>query len=177
MDWWSIRPAGEFRPTRAGGRPSVTELCRQLLIGEYPRYEDVIWLRDTFEVTAVHSLQDDEDLRFNGLDIAALRAACDQNGITLVRTPIPDGSANALAGRLKEALEHLEALVRANQRVYLHCNAGMNRAPTVAIAFMHAFYNMPLPEALAYVKQRRACGPFMTVLEDYFASRNHTPEK
>lgn len=172
-----MRPADEFRATRAGGRPSVTKLCQQLLIGEYPRHEDATWLKDTFGVTAVHSLQDDEDLRFNGLDIAALKAAYDQTGITLVRTPIPDGSANALAAHLEEALANLQALVQAHERVYLHCNAGLNRAPTVAIAFMHTFYNMPLLEALAYVKQRRPCGPFMTVLEDYFGSRDHKPEK
>jgi hypothetical protein len=48
----------------------------------------------------------------------------------------------------------------------------MNRAPTVAIAFMRAHRGMSLNEALAHVKQRRACGPFMTVLEEHFGGRD-----
>ncbi len=148
-----------------------------MLIGEYPRCDDAAWLKDTFGVTAVHNLQDDDDFRINGLDLAALTAAYRHNGIKLVRTPIPDGSTDAMAAHLKEALEHLEALVRARERVYLHCNAGFNRAPTLAIALLHTFFKMSLNEALAHVKKRRACGPFMTVLENHFGSRDYKPEK
>jgi protein-tyrosine phosphatase len=53
----------------------------------------------------------------------------------------------------------------------------MNRAPTLAIAFLRAYRGMSLDEALRHVKARRACGPFMTVLEDYFGPRHVRPEK
>jgi hypothetical protein len=36
---------------------------------------------------------------------------------------------------------------------------------------------MSLDEACAYVKTRRTCGPFMTILEDYFGPRHHKPGK
>ena len=66
---------------------------------------------------------------------------------------------------------------QSNGRVYVHCNAGMNRAPTLAIAFLRAYRQMSLDEAMLMVKKQRACGPFMTVLEDYFGARDHKPEK
>jgi protein-tyrosine phosphatase len=81
-----------------------------------------------------------------------------------------------MADRLHAALIDLALLIGAKERVYLHCNAGLNRAPTLAIAYLRAHGGMSLNEALAHVKRRRSCGPFMTVLEDYFGPRDVKPE-
>jgi hypothetical protein len=175
MDWWTRNSNNQAHPTRGDARPSVSEICDSLLVGEYLRLCDIAWLRREHRVSAVHNLQDDVDLRINGLDIDELRQTCEQNGIKLVRTPIQDGSADDMAARLEPALHDLTALIAAGERVYLHCNAGLNRAPTLAIAYMRAHCGMSLNEALAHVKQRRACGPFMTVLEDYFGPRDFKP--
>jgi protein-tyrosine phosphatase len=176
MDWFSKRDDDHHhRATRGGRRPSVSEISAELLIGEYPAREDIRWLKDTYNVAAVHNLQDDEDLRHNGLDPKLLAAEYDVHGIRFRRTPIQDGSADAMAERLEIAISDLRDLVDAHGRVYLHCNAGMNRAPTLAIAFLRAHRQMSLEEALALVKARRACGPFMTVLEDYFGPRDYKP--
>jgi len=145
-------------------------------VGEYPRADDIEWLRNEHRVTAIHNLQDDEDLRINALDIALLRENSARHGIKLVRTPIQDGSADDMAERLPAALDDLSALVAAGERIYLHCNAGLNRAPTLEIAYLQARGGMSLDEALAHVKKRRSCGPFMTVLEDYFGPRDFKPE-
>lgn len=177
MDWWVKAPAGEPRPTRGSGRPKVTELCPQLLIGEYPRIDDAPWLKEHYRVTAVQSLQDPEDLRLNGLSISGLEETYRKSGIRFVRTPISDGSADAMSLHLKKALDQLKTLIDDRERVFLHCNAGLNRAPTLAIAFMRAFCRMSLDEALAHVKQRHPCGPYMTVLEDYFGPRDYKPHR
>src|SRR5207245_603618 len=165
MDWFSQRPRHEARPTRVTGRPSVSEITDLLLVGEYPRVSDIAWLKNQYHVTANHNLQDDEDLRINALDAALLVRTCAEHGIKLVHTPIQDGSADDMASRLADALDDLAALLRERERVYLHCNAGLNRAPTLAIAYLRAHGGMSLNEAMAHVKKRRPCGPFMTVLE------------
>jgi hypothetical protein len=36
---------------------------------------------------------------------------------------------------------------------------------------------MSLEEAMTLVKKQRPCGPFMTVLEEYFGPRDYKPEK
>jgi len=176
MDWWNQRRDYGPRPTRGEVRPSVSEITEYLLVGEYPRDCDIEWLRDTHRITAIHNLQDDEDLRINALDIAVLREVTARHGIKLVRTPIQDGSADDMADRLRAALNDLAVLVGERERVYLHCNAGLNRAPTLAIAYLRAHGGMSLNEALAHVKKRRSCGPFMTVLEEYFGPRDLKPE-
>jgi len=177
VDWFSKRPEHTARPSRNGRRPSVSVLSDELLIGEYPSEADIAWLRETYGVTAVHNLQDDDDLRLNGLDDRGLIAEYTAHGINYVRTPIQDGSADAMAERLEAALNDLHELVAPGSRVYLHCNAGMNRAPTLAIAFLRAYRQMSLQEAMVLVKKQRACGPFMTVLEEYFGPRDYKPDK
>ena len=177
VDWFSKRDGHDPRPSRGSRRPTVSVISDELLVGEYPGQDDIGWLKDTYGITAVHNLQDDDDLRMNGLDAGLLRSEYDAHGIEYVRTPIQDGSADAMAERLEVALQDLRDLVDSNGRVYLHCNAGMNRAPTLAIAFLRAYRQMSLDEAMVLVKKQRACGPFMTVLEDYFGARDHKPEK
>ena len=175
MDWFTQRNDREARPTRGNARPHVSEITEYLLIGEYLRPGDIPWLASRHRVSAIHNLQDDEDLRINALDATALRELAAHHQIRYVRTPIQDGSADDVAARLAAALADLDSLIRGGDRVYLHCNAGLNRAPTLAIAWLRAYGGMSLNEALAYVKRRRACGPFMTVLEDHFGPRDHKP--
>jgi len=175
MDWFSRPPDDEARPTRGNGRPSVSTITDLLLVGEYPRISDIGWLKQAHRITAIHNLQDDEDLRINAIDLVALCDTCRRHRIKLVRTPIRDGSADDMAARLRVALERLEQLLRDRERVYLHCNAGLNRAPTLAIAWLRAHAQMSLNEAMVYFKKRRACGPFMTVLEAYFGPRDQKP--
>ena len=175
MDSWFNRRADNEARTTRNARPVISELRNDLLIGEYPRECDIPWLKEQYRVSGVHSLQDDDDLRINGLDFGALDEVCQRHGIRLVRTPIQDGSSDDMAARLGAALEALRQLVRENRRVYLHCNAGMNRAPTLAIAYLRTDCGMSLNEALAHVKARRACGPFMTILEAHFGARDYKP--
>jgi protein-tyrosine phosphatase len=177
VDCFRKRPDQAARPSRNGRRPSVSVISDELLVGEYPVAADIAWLKDTYGVTAVHNLQDDDDLRMNGLDNRGLSAEYTAHGIDYVRTPIQDGSADAMAERLEAALHDLRSLVGSGARVYVHCNGGMNRAPTLAIAFLRAYRQMSLEEAMMLVKKKRACGPFMTVLEGYFGARDYKPEK
>ncbi|MGH7905122.1 MAG: dual specificity protein phosphatase family protein [Candidatus Binataceae bacterium] len=153
----------------------MSEICPQLLIGEYPRPEDAAWLKQEYHITAVQNLQDNADLKINGIDVRALEDAYHKSGIRFARTPIPDSGADAMSAHLKEALEQLKILIDDHQRVLLHCNGGLNRAPTLAIAFMRAYCGMSLDEAMAHVKRRRACGPYLTILEDYFGPRDYKP--
>src|ERR1700722_7734268 len=175
MDWFTQRSDREARPTRGTARPHLSEITDHLLVGEYLRLGDIPWLAAEHRVSAIHNLQDDEDLRINALDANALRDLAAQNHIRYVRTPIQDGSADDVAARLVVAPADLDTLIKDGRRVYLHCNAGLNRAPTLAIAWLRGHGGMSLNEALAHVKRRRACGPFMTVLEDHFGSRDHKP--
>jgi protein-tyrosine phosphatase len=149
--------------------PGFDAVLPELLVGEYPRVEDLAWLRDEHGVTAVLSLQDDADLASKRLRADELAAACAALGIAFERLPVADGDGEALAARLPVLVTRLDALLGAGGRVYLHCNAGYNRAPTVAIAYLHVHRGLALDAACALVKQRRSCVPYVSALQARYA--------
>jgi protein-tyrosine phosphatase len=146
-------------------RPSLTRIVPGLLVGEYPRVIDVAWLRQTHAVTAVVSLQDDFDLAAKGLRIADLEDAYRRYGIALRRVPIADGDVGAVAARLDGAVEAVRELLAGGHTVLLHCNAGYNRAPTIAIAYLTAHGGLGLAEANELVRRCRPCVPYLSILE------------
>jgi len=170
-DWPPTRFGLLGPPPRPGGRPGLTAIRAGLLVGEYPTPEDAAWLRDTHGVTAVLSLQDDADLASKGLELRALERAYVAAGVQFHRVPVPDGDDRHLVARLEQILTLLARLEDEGARVYLHCNAGYNRAPTAAIAHLHVREGLPLDAARDAVKRLRPCVPYMRALEAHFATR------
>jgi protein-tyrosine phosphatase len=160
-----------FHAGRPGERPSLAAVVPELLVGEYLIPEDAGWLRAVHGVTAIVSLQDDADLASKQLSLERLEEAYGAHGLAFHRVPIPDGDTETLRSRLGGLVALLGRLLDAGGRVYLHCNAGFNRAPTVAIAYLHAGRGLPLAEARDVVKGRRQCVPYMSVLEAHFGVR------
>jgi protein-tyrosine phosphatase len=160
-----------FHAVRPGARPSLDNVLPELLVGEYLVPDDAPWLRETLGVTAVVSLQDDADLASKNLALADLESSYRAHGVGFHRVPVPDGDTDVLTARLDGLVALLGGLLAAGERVYLHCNAGFNRAPTVAIAYLHAGRGMSLGVARDYVKARRRCVPYMRALETHFGVR------
>lgn len=157
---WAWGPAVRF-----GRRPDLTPLLPNLLIGEYPTLDDLEWLRSEHGISDVVSLQDDADLASKGLDLTELEQGYAQHGLGFHRVPVSDCDTAMLGARLPEIVSLLDRLIGQGGRVYLHCNAGMNRAPTAAIAYLHAQQGWSLAAAHAFIKGRRHCVPYMQLLE------------
>jgi protein-tyrosine phosphatase len=149
-------------------RPEISEILSTLFIGEYPRIEDVGWLKGAFGISAVFSLQDEDDLRAKGLALVSLTTEYRRHQIEFRRAPVADFDCRSMAVALPEALKELHLLAQGAHKTFLHCNAGCNRAPTLAIAYLHAYHDMTLGEARDFVKARRPCGPYMEVLYEHF---------
>ena len=160
LDWYGIG-GGAVRPSR----PRLDAILPALVVGEYPNLIDVPWLRDEHGITAVVCLQDDADLASKRLRLADLRTAYGDTGLAFDHVPVPDGDPEFLADRLPTIVEILRDHVARGASVYLHCNAGMNRAPTAAIAYMHVVEGLALREAVAFVKARRSCIPYVRALD------------
>ena len=156
------------RPTP---RPGFAALRPHLLVGAYPAPADARWLRDTHGVTAVVSLQDDADLAAKGIDLAALEGAYRDAGLAFQRFPVPDGDEGHLVARLAAVVGHIGRIVDTGGRVYLHCNAGYNRAPTVAIAFLTAHEGLTPVAARAAMRACRTCVPYMRAVEAFARHR------
>jgi protein-tyrosine phosphatase len=153
---------------RPAGHPDHAFVLPSLAVGEYPTPEDAPWLRAACGIRRVVSLQDDLDLERKGIRLNDLLAAYRRVEITLDRYPIADGDAGALCAALRSVLWGLHGSLAAGERVYLHCNAGLNRAPTVAVAYLHRHHGLSLEDACAVVKAQRPCVPYMRALHAHF---------
>ena len=153
---------------RPSGHPDHAFVLESLAVGEYPTPEDAAWLRAGPAISAVVSLQDDIDLDRKGLSLRALEDAYAAHGIRFHRLAVADGDIDALRTRLDQCVALIGALLAAGERVYLHCNAGLNRAPTVAIAVLHVHGGQPLQAACALMKAQRPCVPYMRMLAAHY---------
>ena len=152
------------------GRPQFASILPNLFIGEYPALEDADWLRSVHQITTVFSLQDDSDLASKCLDLRQLEHTYRQHGLRFHRVPVPDCDVETFGRLLDQIVSSLSELLRRGERVYLHCNAGMNRAPTVAIAYLHTVHGLPLLAARDVVKQRHHCVPYMQLLQMHYGA-------
>lgn len=167
-DYWfhSVGPV-----VRSGPEPRHAVIRPYLLVGEYLRPDDVGWLKDPMRITGVLCLQDSMDLARKALSITDLAQAYADAGIEFRHAPVPDGEQVVLSERLPEIVQSLAELIARGHTVYVHCNAGMNRAPTVAVAYLHQHESMALEAARDFVKQRHPCVPYMRMLEAHYAAR------
>lgn len=155
-------------PARPGVRPSFSVILPELLVGEYPVPADAEWMGREQGVRVVVNLQDDPDLACKGLRLRELERAYAEHDIDLHRVPIADGDREGLLARIDRAVDLVHGAVGGGRRVYLHCNAGMNRAPTVAIAYLHLHHGFSLAAACDFFKARRPCVPYMSVLQSRY---------
>jgi protein-tyrosine phosphatase len=153
-----------MRSDLRGRPPDVSRILPNLLVGEYPRVADAGWLQAEHGVSAVLSLQHESDLWDKGVSLDELEREYRDRAIEFRHVPVEDASESDLDAALPRAVAVLRDLIARGHTVFLHCNAGYNRAPTVAIAYLCAVRGMSLDDAVVAVKRCRACVPYVTTL-------------
>ncbi len=132
----------------------------KLWVGSCPgRTEDIDHLIQDTRVSAMLNLVTDEDVRRLGSDLPLLLVHSSRRGVEVRRFPITDGDTEDLRTKLPAAVRLLDGLLAAGHSVYLHCIAGIERSPSVAIAHMHWCMGYELQEAADYMDRRRGCSP------------------
>eukprot|EP00096_Caligus_rogercresseyi_P000323 TRINITY_DN10732_c0_g1_i1.p1 TRINITY_DN10732_c0_g1~~TRINITY_DN10732_c0_g1_i1.p1 ORF type:complete len:513 (+),score=201.45 TRINITY_DN10732_c0_g1_i1:300-1838(+) len=56
----------------------------------------------------------------------------------------------------EEAFEFIDLAKRNSSGVLIHCQAGVSRSPTIAVAYLMKYYSMAMAEAYKFVKNRRS---------------------
>jgi atypical dual specificity phosphatase len=123
------------------------EIRPDIVIGSCPMTEeDLEWIQSFAGATAVLSLQHADCLAFWDIDEAALRRAGERLGLEMTRFPIRDFDIEDMRRRLPDAIPLLAGMLRREHRVYVHCTAGMGRAPLVVLGYLALVEEVP-PEA------------------------------
>jgi protein-tyrosine phosphatase len=126
-------------------------------VGPEPRDEDDFRYLQALKITAILSLQDEEDRGQDGIEEEGKAAA--GAGIVFENVQVKDFSVADLQLRLPACVAALEKLAGQGHTVYVHCTAGVNRSPTVVIAYLHWCCGWELEHALEQVQKCRPCAP------------------
>jgi len=112
-------------------------------------------------VGIVFCLQEDKDMAHFSLDLAPILKRAEEVGIRHVRNPIRDFDPLSLRKNLPEAVKRLAAEMKARPAdfAYIHCTAGLGRAPGTALAYMFMVEGKCLDEAYAELFALRRCHP------------------
>lgn len=121
---------------------------------------DVDKLR-SINVKTIYCLQQDSDLEYFSVDINAIREyASTFDDIQHLRAEIRDFDGTDLRIRLPAVVSKLHKAVTRNGGVaYIHCTAGLGRAPATALAYMFWVQGYNLNDALDLLLRNRKCFP------------------
>lgn len=140
-----------------------TRIDDQVAVGSAPTDADLTWLRAQ-GLDGLLCLQSDADLAERGYTWAHREAACAALGIEAVRVPIIDFEPDDLLRNLDAAVRALRRLHHADRAVYVHCNAGLNRSPSVVIAGLMDRHDWSLKKAWRFVMKRHKAAPYESVM-------------
>lgn len=145
-------------------------------VGPYPQTPGHADALAEVGVTAVVNLQTDRDLRHRGVDLDRLHRTLRQHGIELHRLPIQDFDEADLIRNLPTAAALLHRLTEAGHRTYVHCTAGMGRAPAVVLSYL-VRQGHDLPEAQAHLRDcHPVSAPNLAAVESAMEAGVNEPE-
>jgi len=109
----------------------------ELIVGTCPQEPaDLEEIKDSTEVSAVLSLQHDECLAHYGIDFRKMSDEGRRLGLTMERCPIRDFDPAETRRLLPEAIRKLAGLQGRGHRTYVHCTAGISRAPLTVFGYL-----------------------------------------
>lgn len=112
-------------------------------------------------VKTIFCLQQDPDLEYFGVDITAIQhRAKEIGGIEHIRAQIRDFDPFDLRRRLPAVIAELYKAIERNKGItYIHCTAGLGRAPAVALTYMYWLLGYDLLEGKNLLLGVRPCFP------------------
>ncbi len=132
------------------------EIRPDLVIGSCPtRPSDIDQIHNNTGVSAVLSVQTDDCRSALDIDYSVLAAHASKRGLLVLNAPIRDFDPEDQRKRLPYAIGRLRQLLAGGHRTYLHCTAGINRAPLVALAYLTVVEGMAVPDADALIRGGR----------------------
>ncbi|HYK87297.1 MAG TPA: dual specificity protein phosphatase family protein [Acidobacteriota bacterium] len=136
------------------------QIFPKLWVGSCPRnVQEIDRLVHEARISAILSLLTDHDIERLGHDWPLCLAHCALRGVELHRFPIIDGNSEDLRERLPDCVRMLDELLVKGHTVYLHCVAGIERSPSVVIAYFCWCMGYELDAAASYLDRCRGCSP------------------
>jgi hypothetical protein len=127
-----------------------------LIVGTCPMVpRDLGRVKEALGVSAVLSLQHDECLTHWNIDYAEMSREGRRLGLVMERIPIRDFDPRDTRRRLPDAVKALASLRTAGHHTYVHCTAGISRAPLMVFGYLTLVEGMPSEYARMLIMEAR----------------------
>ena len=132
------------------------EVTDSIFVGTCPMTpEDLRRIRDEAAATAVPSLQHDDCHDYWKIDYPLMLKAGAELGLAMRRCPIQDFDVEDMRRRLPQSVPELASLRSTGHRVYVHCTAGLGRAPLTVLAYLIMVERRDPEEAIRLILRAR----------------------
>jgi len=137
-----------------------------IFIGSAPQTSVDVTRLKQLKVSAVLSLQSDDDFKYHNIDWVTLLSDYQQADILVERFPIMDFDETDLGNKVAQPIQKLNSLLVVGHRVYVHCNAGVCRASATVLGYLCHYREMTIQEGLVYLRERRPqVNPYLLAVE------------
>ena len=137
-----------------------------IYVGSCPSVDQDIAQLKQLKVSSVICLQSDEDLAVREINWPDLENKYRDNDIQIYRFPILDFDENDLANKVAEPIIKLSQLLKNREKVYVHCNSGVCRAPAVVLGYLCHEEGMSIESALSQIRiSRPIASPFKSAVK------------
>lgn len=113
------------------------QITPEIIIGTCPMTsKDLERIHSETGVSGVLSLQHDDCLSYWRIDYDELKKTADRLRIEMVRCPIIDFDVPDMRRNLPKAVSSLAYLITQGHKTFIHCTAGLGRAPLTVLAYL-----------------------------------------
>lgn len=127
----------------------------QIFIGPYPQSSSDIETLARAGITAVVNLQSRRDFTYRRINWPALQQVYAGVNIEAVHIPVGDFDHSDLVSKLPHAAEVIDELYGNDKVIYVHCTAGMGRAPAAVVYYLVKYHNFSVESAIQLVRDSR----------------------
>ncbi|MGA2063055.1 MAG: dual specificity protein phosphatase family protein [Thermoguttaceae bacterium] len=143
----------------------ISIILPNLFVGPSPQSpRDIDRLKRDHKISALLNVQTDDDMAYWGIDWHTLETHYRKLNIEVQRIPVRDFDPEDLRRRLPQCVEALDALLKQGHNVYVHCSMGINRSPSIVIAYLTWIKGWDLEEAYDHVTRIRSCDPYVEAI-------------
>ncbi len=142
-------------------------VTKEILVGTQITSAEELDTLKRLGVSGLLSLQDESDFRRLGMRWEVLQALGAERSVDMRRVAIVDFDPADLLEKLDTAVGELEELLKENERVYVHCTAGINRSTGIVVSYLVLKRGHSVESAYRLVKSRRPqASPYRRLLEE-----------
>jgi atypical dual specificity phosphatase len=139
---------------------TLSQVLPKLLVGSHPiNMDDIDRLKRDYGITAILNLQTDGELDPCEVSRIQTESHCDKLEIAVRWIPVEAFVGEDGVRRLSRCAAMLDELLRSGHAVYVHCNLGTVRSPTVVIAYLARRQGWDLTDAVEYMRRCHPCSP------------------